>query len=1199
MIGSRWLKRGWLPALIVGSLLAAAPSAVGGAARSAAAGPYVGHPVPGVATPPLKSFARVETTPGAGTIPEGLPGKAGKAPAPRLLRNASRSAHRTHAVAKAEAPTATLGGPIVNVAGQSGGNPPDPVGDVGPNDYVQMVNTTIAVYTKTGTLRGGFPVAISSLWSTLPAGSACSTRNDGDPIVVYDQQVDRWMVSQFTDPTTPRGPGGTFPMCIAYSQTGDPTGSYYAYQFNLPASEDYEKYGIWPDGLYMSTWEGGGNVGAYVFDRSAMLSNSPATFQYFNLGAGGGVDGRGSRILPADWDGDTPPPAGAPNPFVISYDGAFAGGNDRLEVYNFHVDWANPANSTFGLAFTLNTAPFDTDLNCGVWAPDGVNRLCIPQPGTGQKVDALANRPMWRLQYRNFGGHESMVVSQTVDADANDRAGVRWYELRHPSGNWSIYQQGTYAPQDGVHRWLPSAAMDGNGNIAIGYGVSDGTSTFPGIRYTGRTPGDPLGSLPAGEQTLQAGTTSQTSSARWGDYSSLNVDPVDDCTFWYTNQLNGSFGTQIGSFRFSDCGTDLAIRKSVSPADPIAGDEAIYTITVSNLGAVGASSVVVTDTLPTNVAYLANTDTCTGVPVDSTGTLTCQLATIAAGASKSFQIKVRIDGDLGGAASITNTASVTSATADPNTANNAVSLTHLVNESADVAVTKFCKPDTSTPAGTDGICQIFVHNYGPSAARNVSLIDTHVSNGAFTIGTVAGCSKTTSTVTCNIGKIQPDDTVEVDVPITSPDAVDVNDTAVASSATPDPNNANNQAQAGLTFTASADLSITKDDSPDPVTAGNNLTYTLTASNSGPSKAKGVTVVDTLPPGVTFQSATPSVGTFTHSAGVVTWNVGDLNSGASATLTLVVKVNPQTTGQLDNSASISSQTSDPDTSDNSDTETTAVSVTAGLSISKVASPSPVTAGSNLTYTVVVTNSGPSTATNIVVTDPIPDGTTFVSAQGSNGSTVCAEVQAGIVSCDVGTLDPGQSRTIFITVHVAPSVPDQAVLHNCARVSSPSDSGSPRESCVDTTVQTRADIWIDKQGAAPAGNPAGALIYLITVHNAPGSVADDTPTSGSGGPSDAQGIVVTDPLPLTNKKVTVQFLSPGCTYSKATHTVTCRTATLPYGTAVTFQIQIQIQGSSGTVTNIATVTSTTTDPTSGNNRDTVNNVYQGGSGRPKKP
>jgi uncharacterized repeat protein (TIGR01451 family) len=945
-MAGRLLGRTVPPALLAGWLIVVGMST---GVAAAAPGPRVSAPVPAVATPPLRSFPKVVTAPGSPTIPEGL----GRGAATQSTGPGAPDAVWQQQAGPLGEVAATLGAPIFSpVNGQSGANPPDPVGDVGPNDYVQMVNSTIAVYDKQGNLRAGFPVAISSLWSTLPAGSACGVRDDGDPIVLYDQQEDRWMVSQFTNPNSPQGPGGTFPMCIAYSQTGDPTGAYFAYQFNLPRSEDYEKYGIWPDGLYMSTFEGS-TLGAYVFDRSAMLSGSPATFIDFgSIGAGSGVDGRGNRILPADWDGANPPPAGAPDPFVISFDDGFDGGNDRLQVYEAHADWTTPANSTFNLVATLNTVAFDTDLGCTVWPVDGVARQCIPQPNTTQEVDALSNRLMHRLQYRNFGDHEAMVVSQTVDADGADRAGVRWYELRHGGGNWSIYQQGTYAPIDGVFRWMPSAAMDGLGNIAVGYSVSDGVAngTFPGLRYTGRTPSDALGSLPAGERTLVTGTTSQTTSARWGDYSSLNVDPVDDCTFWYTGQFNGSFGTEIGAFRFSDCGT------------------------------------------------------------------------------------------------------------------------------------------------------------------------------------VAG---------------------------------------------------------------SADLSITKSDNPDPVTAGNNLTYTLTVSNDGPSTATGVTVVDTLPSGVTFVSASPSVGSFTIVAGVVTWNVGNLAAAGSATLTIVVNVNPQTTGQLVNSATVSSQTSDTDSSNNSASETTTVNAVADLTLSKTDSPDPVLAGNDLTYSLVVGNSGPSTAVNVVVTDTLPAGTTLVSAVGGTGSTVCAEVQLGVVSCDVGSLDPGETRTIFITVHVASSVPTGTILTDTASATSPTSPTA--NASATTTVHAQADLWIDKQGTAPAGNPSGALVYLITVHNHPGSVPDDTPTSGTGGPSDAQNVVVTDPLPLTNKKMVVQFLSPGCTYDKPTHTVTCTTATLPFGTAVTYQIQVQVKGSAGTITNTASVTSVTPDPALGNNTDSVNNVVKGGTSK----
>jgi len=212
-------------------------------------------------------------------------------------------------------------------------------------------------------------------------------------------------------------------------------------------------------------------------------------------------------------------------------------------------------------------------------------------------------------------------------------------------------------------------------------------------------------------------------------------------------------------------------------------------------------------------------------------------------------------------------------------------------------------------------------------------------------------------------------------------------------------------------------------------------------------------------------------------------------------------------------------------------------------------------------------------------------------------VCAAVLPNGVSCDVGPLDPGQTRAIFITVKVASNVANGTVLSNTAVVTSPS---SPQASATSTTlVTTSADLWMEKTGTAPAGNPSGALVYRLTVHNHPGSAADSTPTSGVGGPSDAQNVQVVDTLPLDPKKLIVQFMSPNCAYNMNTHRVTCTAATVPYGTSVSFEIQVQIKGSAGTVTNVATLSSATPDSSSSNNTDSVNNVVQGGTGKGPKP
>lgn len=427
--------------------------------------------------------------------------------------------------------------------------PPDTNGDVGPNHYVQTVNLSFAIWDKTGTLLYG-PAATNTLWSGF--GGACETSNHGDPIVLYDHLANRWLISQFAV-------SGPYYECIAISQTGDPTGSWYRYAFQVSTNNmnDYPKLGVWPDGYYMSvnqflngtSWAG---VGAGVFERDQMLSGLPARMVYFDVGA---VSLDYYSMLPADLDGAVPP-AGAPNYFVEADDNSWGWPADSLRIWQFHVDWATPANSTFGANTSfdpntvLTTAAFDSDM-CSY------SRSCIPQQGTTQGLDAVSLRLMHRLQYRNFGTYQAMVTNHTVDADNTDHAGIRWYELRKTTGDWAIQQQGTYAP-DALHRWMGSIAMDGQGNMALGYSVSSST-TYPSIRYAGRLVSDPANTLPQAEATIITGAGSQTGTAgRWGDYSMMAVDPSDNCTFWYTQEYIQTTGgapwrTRIASFKFPSC----------------------------------------------------------------------------------------------------------------------------------------------------------------------------------------------------------------------------------------------------------------------------------------------------------------------------------------------------------------------------------------------------------------------------------------------------------------------------------------------------------------------------------------------------------------------------------------------------------------------------------------------------------------------
>jgi len=416
--------------------------------------------------------------------------------------------------------------------------PPDTNGEVGPSQYVQIVNEGYQVFDKsTGASLLG-PAGIATLWQGF--GGVCQNNGNGDPVVLYDQLADRWIISQFAGVSVPTDE------CIAVSTTGDATGSYYRYGFHLGSNFfDYPHLGVWPDAYYMSmnvfNSSGTAFLGPqpFAFDRAKMLAGLPATFITTGVTGGSGED----VYLPADLDGATAPPAGAPATFV-----EFPGGG-AYRTFHFHVDFATPSNSSFTL--------FSSPAAAGFTALCSTTRSCVPQAGTTSRLDAIADRLMFRLAYRNFGDHESVVGNFTVSSGSV--AGIRWFELRNVTGGpVSVFQESTYQP-DSTWRWMGSAAMDQQGNIAIGYSASSGTIN-PQIRYAGRLATDPTGVLAQGEGTLFAGTGSQTgTSSRWGDYSDITVDPVDNCTFWYTTEYYSTttsfnWRTRIGSFKFAGCG---------------------------------------------------------------------------------------------------------------------------------------------------------------------------------------------------------------------------------------------------------------------------------------------------------------------------------------------------------------------------------------------------------------------------------------------------------------------------------------------------------------------------------------------------------------------------------------------------------------------------------------------------------------------
>ncbi len=486
-----------------------------------------------------------DTPEGLNKLPEEWNGKTGA----RFSDHVFQRTRGSRAVIPA--PTVNVEGLGTGIPGYSlGGVPPDTTGGVGPNYYIQWVNTSFALFDKTGAMvdmagndwRNG-----NTIWDGF--GGKCENTNNGDPIVVYDQLAGRWIMTQFG-----LGPGsGPHSQCIAVSTTGDPLGTWTRAEYEWPNNwlNDYPKLGVWTDGYYLAVnqfscdnsfncgWQGAATL---VFDRENLIQGlTPRPAQYFNIGSSYG------SLLPADIDGNTEPPIGSPGYFFAAYNGA----NDYMDIWETSIDWTTPANSTCGIGSndpnsSLTLTPFVTSNN-------------IDQPGTSNTLDSLSPRLMFRAAYRNFGDHESVVLSHTV----GNPAGMRWYEIRDPGAASPIlYQEGTYSP-DTEERWMGAVTMDSNGNMAMGYSIS-GDTTSPSIRATGRLKDDPLGTMTFSELEIATGAGFQTpyfGSNRWGDYSTMSIDPSDDCTFWYTQEYittTGSFvwKTRIAAFKFDECSVD-------------------------------------------------------------------------------------------------------------------------------------------------------------------------------------------------------------------------------------------------------------------------------------------------------------------------------------------------------------------------------------------------------------------------------------------------------------------------------------------------------------------------------------------------------------------------------------------------------------------------------------------------------------------
>jgi hypothetical protein len=408
--------------------------------------------------------------------------------------------------------------------------PPDPNGYIGSNYYIQATNgpqgSAFIILDKEGNLVYG-PANSSMLWEDLGVTGL------GDPIILFDHEMNRWLITEF-------GFFGDNTFLVAVSVTDDPLGNWYAYELQAADFPDYPKYAIWPNAYLITTNEGFDHIPVYALNRLQLINGNPnvevqrlddipkfGAFDAFEFG------------LPATWDGPTPPPANSPGYVVRIYDDAWQGGLDGLELWEINIDWNNPANSGASGPFFLPTAPFDSKL-CDVSIYE-----CILQQD-GFLVSALEQIIMHRVQYRNFGSYESIVLNHSVDVDGNNTAGIRWYELRkQPGGDWFVYQQGTWSP-DNMHRFMGSISQDINGNILLGFSTM-GDGKWLSLRYTGRLAADPLGTLTIDEHEFGTGS-SGNQNGRWGDYACMTVDPTDQRTFWFTGEYmldNNAWGTKI------------------------------------------------------------------------------------------------------------------------------------------------------------------------------------------------------------------------------------------------------------------------------------------------------------------------------------------------------------------------------------------------------------------------------------------------------------------------------------------------------------------------------------------------------------------------------------------------------------------------------------------------------------------------------
>ncbi len=1104
--------------------------------------------------------------------------------------------------AAAPAPAASFDG--LDFATWGAGHPPDPNGDVGPTYYIQAINTSIGIYNKSGGQVAAF--TFNTFMSQGHFGNLCDTNNFGDPVVLYDTFEDRWVITDFAFQVDGSGnivnPPGAF-QCFAVSKTGDPvSGGWNFYSIHIANGlGDYPKFGIWPDGLYMSANVFGYPAGAafqnprvWALNKAQMYAGSP-TVQVVTFDA----PAADFALLPSNarLQVGTPPP-GSPNYFLSTWEFTNAVG-----VYKFHVDWTRISNSTF-------TGP-DTPLAATSWPNASVANA--PSQG-GNSLDVIQIRGMMQNQYTNFAGVESLWATHTVRRqNTSGFAAPRWYQVNVTGGTVAaaLPQAATWDPDGAnvIYRFVPSLAIDRAGDMALGYSTSNST-TKPAVKYAGRLAADPVNTFSQTEQLLFQGTGTQTgncgssSCIRWGDYTGMSLDP-DGCTFWMTNEYYAADGlnflTRIGSFSYPSCtpvgagGTLSGTVTATVGGAPIAGatvtlgartattdGSGFYsfaalpagtypseTASAPGYNSSTATSIVVTDGNTTTQNFSLDTAPTSACPVDTT--------------QADFQTGVATNVDLTtspGDVILLNAANVDQQSTTLGTSGVGITTTtwggqtftpSVTGQMTRVDINLFCSGCTGTtpnltlslratsgglPTGADiASATITGFNNGASAYYTATFATpptlTAGTQYAIVIRPTANPSPGTYALTRSGTATAGADVYAGGSRVSGATSGTVWSIPLTGGVSTD---AGFKVYMNTGFAASGDfISSVKDSNPPPTYTPVWTTLSWTA---------------TVPSGTTLQfqvaaSNSPS-GPFNFVGPDGTAATFFTTSGASLS---------QFTGfrYLEYRAYFTTTNNTVTPTLNDVTVCFNVVPPPDLAITKTDGVTTAVPGGSVTYTITASNPAAIAANGATVADTFPAVLTCTwTCVGAGGGT-CTASGSGNLN-DTVNLPAGASVTYTASCAIAASA--TGTLSNTATVTFAGDPNAANNSATDTdTLTPQANLGITKTDGVTTATPGGSVTYTITASNA--------------GPSNAPGATVADTFPasLTCTWTCVGAGGGTCTASGSGNIN--NTVNLPSGGSVTYTASCNISAAAtGTLSNTATVSAPggITDPTPGNNSAT---------------